>query len=64
MPKLKTKKAAAKRFKRTASGEFKRHHSHARHILTSKSRNRKRKLAKGALVSKSDKKRVIAMLHP
>ena len=36
MPKLKTHKGAAKRFRSTASGKFKRGHSHARHILTKK----------------------------
>ncbi len=50
MPKLKTHKGAAKRFKKTGSGKFIRRHSHARHILTSKSPGRKRRLAQGAVV--------------
>ncbi len=45
MPKLKTHKGAAKRFKKTGTGKVVRHHAFARHILTSKSRSRKRKLA-------------------
>ena len=44
MPKLKTHKGAAKRFKKTGTGKVVRHHSFARHILTSKSRSRKRRL--------------------
>ena len=42
MPKLKTNRGAAKRFKKTASGGFKRKQSHLRHILTKKSSKRKR----------------------
>ena len=42
MPKMKTNRGAAKRFKQTATGRFKRHQSHRRHILTKKSRKRKR----------------------
>ena len=62
MPKLKTHRGAAKRFKMTATGKFKRHHSHARHILTSKARKRKRKLAKAALASPGDVGRLRMML--
>ena len=62
MPKLKTHKGAAKRFRSTASGKFKRGHSHARHILTKKSNKRKRQLDIDTLVSKSDMGRVQEML--
>jgi large subunit ribosomal protein L35 len=62
MPKLKTKKAAAKRFRITATGKIKRGHSHARHILTKKTNKRKRLLDIDALVSTADKKRVESML--
>ena len=62
MPKLKTHKGAAKRFRLTASGKVKRGHSHARHILTKKSTKRKRQLDIDGLVSKSDQERVAAML--
>ena len=41
MPKLKTNRGAAKRFKKTAKGGFKRSQSHLRHILTKKSTKRK-----------------------
>ncbi|HZE62501.1 MAG TPA: 50S ribosomal protein L35 [Pyrinomonadaceae bacterium] len=62
MPKLKTHKGAAKRFRLTASGKVKRGHSHARHILTKKTHKRKRLLDIDGLVAKSDLGRVAAML--
>lgn len=62
MPKLKTKKGAAKRFRITATGKIKRGHSHARHILTKKSNKRKRLLDIDALVATADQKRVEVML--
>jgi large subunit ribosomal protein L35 len=54
MPKLKTNKSAAKRFKKTARGGFKRAHSHLRHILTKKSTGRKRQLRGTTMVHESD----------
>lgn len=51
MPKQKTHKGAAKRFKTTASGKVKRGQAMHSHILTKKSQKRKRKLRKSALVS-------------
>ena len=62
MPKIKTHRGAAKRFKPTGGGKFKRHHSFARHILTSKARKRKRKLAKSAIVSPGDEGRLRMMM--
>ena len=62
MPKMKTRRAAAKRFKITGSGEFKRSKSIHSHILESKSPKRKRNLRKAGLVSKSDHERVRKML--
>jgi large subunit ribosomal protein L35 len=62
MPKLKTHKGAAKRFRTTATGKIKRGHSHARHILTKKTSKRKRQLDIDTLVSESDQKRVESML--
>ena len=59
MPKLKTHKGAAKRFRSTAGGKFKRGHSHARHILTKKTAKRKRNLDIDVLVSEGDQKRVV-----
>lgn len=63
MPKMKTNRAAAKRFRRTGSGKVRRHHSHKSHILTKKSRSRKRKLGQPALVSQVDLQRVIRMIQ-
>ncbi len=54
MPKLKTHKGAAKRFKKTGTGKVVRQHAFARHILTSKSRSRKRKLAQGVVADKTN----------
>jgi large subunit ribosomal protein L35 len=62
MPKLKTHKGAAKRFRLTATGKIKRGHSHARHILTKKTHKRKRLLDIDGLVAEADQKRVEAML--
>ncbi len=62
MPKLKTHKGAAKRFRTTATGKIKRGHSHARHILTKKSTKRKRLLDIDGMVSDSDMGRVEGML--
>ncbi|MBI5809617.1 MAG: 50S ribosomal protein L35 [Deltaproteobacteria bacterium] len=54
MPKLKTNKGAAKRFKITASGKVKRRKAGMRHLLTSKSKGNKRALCKAAYVEKTD----------
>ena len=62
MPKLKTHKGAAKRFRSTATGNFKRGHSLARHILTKKTNKRKRNLDIDVLVREGDQKRVERML--
>ena len=61
--KRKTSKSAAKRFKVTGTGKIVRRHSHARHILTKKSRKRVRKLSSPALVSDADRARVERMLN-
>ena len=62
MPKIKTHRGAAKRFKATAKGKFVRGHSYARHILTSKSSKRKRKLDQSDLVAPADQGRLRIML--
>jgi large subunit ribosomal protein L35 len=62
MPKLKTHKGAAKRFRITATGKIKRGHSHARHILTKKTNKRKRYLDVDVMVADGDQKRVERML--
>jgi large subunit ribosomal protein L35 len=54
----KTRKAAAKRFKITGSGKVLRAHAGRRHLLSSKSAGSKRKLAKAAVVDKTDEARV------
>ena len=54
MPKLKTNRGAAKRFKITGSGKIKRNNSHRRHILTKKTTKRKREMRHSALVSDPD----------
>ncbi len=60
--KLKTHRGAAKRFKITASGKVMSGHAGARHILTSKTRKRKRKLGKQSVVADADVAHVKAML--
>ncbi len=58
MPKLKTKRGAAKRFKLTAKGKVKRKKAYTSHILTKKSSKRKRHLRKSGLISKADQRNV------
>lgn len=62
MSKLKTHRGAAKRFKRSGSGGFKRHQSHRRHILTKKSTKRKRQLRSPSMVHDVDAPMVVRML--
>lgn len=62
MPKLKTHRGAAKRFRATAKGKFKRTQSHRRHILTKKSAKRKRQLRRPELISQADRPAVERML--
>jgi large subunit ribosomal protein L35 len=62
MPKMKTKRGVAKRFKKTASGKIKRRHNFKDHILTKKSPKRKRRLRKAGLVSKADVGKMTEML--
>lgn len=62
MPKLKTHKGAAKRFKKTGTGKIARRHAFARHILTSKPRSRKRKLGKTVIADDADQAKLREML--
>ena len=62
MPKMKSNRGAAKRFKKTGTGKFKRKKAYKSHLLTKKSASRKRKLRKSALVSGADKKRIERLL--
>jgi len=63
MPKMKSNKGATKSFKKTATGRFKRKKAYKSHILTSKSRKRKRNLRKPTMVSKANEKKVSLMLQ-
>jgi large subunit ribosomal protein L35 len=63
MPKQKTHKGAAKRFKVTASGKVKRGHSMHSHILTKKTTKRKRNLRKSTLVKGKFAQTLKEMLH-
>ncbi len=56
MPKLKTNRAAAKRFKKTGTGKLKRNKAYKRHILTKKTTKNKRNLRKPALVDSTNVK--------
>ena len=62
MPKIKSHRGAAKRFKLTANGNVKRKKAFHSHILTSKTTKRKRKLRQSTLVAKSDARNVKLML--
>ncbi len=62
MPKMKTQRGAAKRFKKTASGKVKRFHAYKTHILNKMSPKRCRQLRKSSLVSDADMNRVKMML--
>ncbi|MFP5327063.1 MAG: 50S ribosomal protein L35 [Acidimicrobiia bacterium] len=62
MPKMKTDKGAAKRFKVTGSGKIMRRQAFLNHILEKKSSNRKRRLGKETQVSGSDAKQVKRLL--
>lgn len=63
MPKMKTNKSAAKRFKLTGKGRIRRRQANVNHILTKKTSKRKRRLAQPALVSAADEKRIKRMLR-
>ncbi|MDI6799925.1 MAG: 50S ribosomal protein L35 [Actinomycetota bacterium] len=62
MPKIKTHKGAAKRFRLTGSGKIVRMRNGKSHILEKKSPKRKMNLAKSALVSEADEKRIKKMI--
>jgi large subunit ribosomal protein L35 len=62
MPKIKTNRAAAKRFKKTGTGKYKFRKSHASHILTKKTTKRKRSFRLDQMIEKSDMKEVKRLL--
>lgn len=62
MPKMKTHKGAAKRFRRTGTGKLVRVQGHVKHYLEHKPGSLRRRLQRDALVSKSDAPRIKKML--
>lgn len=62
MPKMKTKRSAAKRYRKTASGKIKYKKQGLRHILTKKGQKRKRNLRKAGILSKAETKRAQTLL--
>ncbi len=62
MPKMKTNRSAAKRFKKTATGKIKRKKAYHSHILTKKTTKRKRNLRKADIVSKQDERKLNILL--
>lgn len=62
MPKRKTKSGARKRFSLTGTSKIKRKHAYKSHILTKKSKKRKRNLTYAGLVDKADRRNVLSAL--
>jgi len=62
MPKIKTNRAAAKRFKKTGTGKYSFSKSYANHILTKKTTKRKRNLRQRRIIAKSNKKELKLLL--
>lgn len=62
MPKMKTHRGAAKRFKKTGTGKIMRYHGYTSHILEKKSPKRKRNLRKSTVMHKSDAKRIARLI--
>ena len=58
MPKLKTHRGAAKRFSLTGTGKVRRHKAFASHIMTTKTRKRKRNLRKGTLMDQTFERQI------
>ncbi len=63
MPKMKSTSGAKKRFKRTASGQFKRRKAFRSHILSSKSPKRKRQLRKATLVHETERRKMLDLIQ-
>ena len=62
MPKMKTSRAAAKRFKKTGTGQLKRYKAYKSHILTKKTTKRKRNLRKPTIMDESNVKNMKKIL--
>ena len=63
MPKMKTHKGTAKRFKTTGSGKIKRSHANRNHFFRNKTQDQKRKARKSGLVSPADTKRIKQLIN-
>jgi large subunit ribosomal protein L35 len=62
MPKIKTNRGAAKRFRKTGTGKIRRNKAYTSHILTSKTTNRKRNLRQGTTVNKADERNISQLI--
>ncbi len=62
MPKLKTRRSAAKRFRLTGRGKIKHAHAFRGHLLTGKNRKRKRRLRRPAILTRADRERIKRLL--
>ena len=62
MPKMKTRRGAAKRFRKTGTGKLRRMRANKSHILTKKNQKRKRRLRTATLAAKADARRIRKML--
>jgi len=62
MPKIKTNRGAAKRFRKTGTGKIRRNKAFTSHILTSKTTKRKRDLRQGTVVAKADEKNIARLI--
>ena len=63
MPKIKTHKGAAKRFKLTGKGRIRRRRANSSHLFLSKTTKRKRRLRQSTLVDPSNAKRLIRLIN-
>ena len=62
MPKMKTRRATAKRFRKTGAGKFKRGRAYRSHLMTHRTRKRKRQLRRNSVVSTAEQKRIQVLL--
>lgn len=62
MPKMKTRRSAEKRFRRTGTGKVRRSKAYASHIMTKKNRKRKRRLKKNDILENVDAKKVLKLV--
>ena len=62
MPKIKTNRGAAKRFRRTGTGKIRKNSAFTSHILTTKTTKRKRNLRKPSIMAPSDAKRISVLM--